>query len=213
MLAGLLSALAGLSAVVLVLIAWTMGDQPYWLLTGMECCVIAAGVVGVLFARKRFGDGPAMTLTCIAGTIAVASFLGWLSLYRGGMQVGMTLRGSGGGGGKTLPMTGWLVARVACASLLVLLASIEALGRDRASRRYIFNAIATGGALVVVGGGLWIGRGWLMSQSIVPAWVVWTIVSLGAVLAMGLFCACLHCIIRAFEMGRVNAATPTVTRT
>jgi membrane protein DedA with SNARE-associated domain len=56
--------------------------------------------------------------------------------------------------------------------------------------------------LLVIAGALYAGRNVLASQQSVPAWIVWTLVSVGAVIAMALLCACGHFVIRAFEMGR-----------
>lgn len=190
--AGALSAIALVSAMGMAGVALFMGTQPYWMLVGMEVCIVLAGVFGLLFLRKKFSDGPALALLCVAGTIFAASVLSWLSVSRG-----ITLKGD-----RTVDLKLLMYARIGLAALLAGLASVEVLRRNVLSRGFLLRAVATGMPLLVIAGGLYAGRNVLASQKTVPEWIVWTLVSVGAVIAMALLCACGHFVIRAFEMGR-----------
>ena len=190
--AGALSAIALVSAMGMAGVALFMGAQPYWMLVGMEVCIVLAGVFGLLFLRKKFSDGPALALLCVAGTIFAASVLSWLSVSRG-----ITLKGD-----RTVDLKWLMYARIGLAALLAGLASVEVLRRNVLSRGFLLRAVATGMPLLVIAGGLYAGRNVLASQKTVPEWIVWTLVSVGAVIAMALLCACGHFVIRAFEMGR-----------
>ena len=194
--AGLLSLAALVSALGVAGIALLRGAQPYWLLVGMEACIAMAGVFGVLFLRRKFADGPAMTLLCIAGTVFAAGFLSWLAV-----RSGIKLQGD-----RSIDVKMVMLARVGIAAALVALASFEVLRRNRQSIGLIGRAVATGVPLAIIVGGLYVGREALASQQAVPAWIVWTLVSISVVIAMGLLCACGHFVIRAFEMGRPESA-------
>lgn len=197
--AGALSAVALVSALGVAGIALVRGAQPYWLLVGMEVCIAMAGVFGVLFLRRKFADGPAMTLLCIAGTVFAAGFLSWLAV-----RSGIKLKGD-----QSLNVKMLMLARVGIAVALVGLASLEVLRRDRRSLGLLGRAMATGVPLAIIAGGLFLGRDALATQQAVPAWIVWTLVSIGVVVAMALLCACGHFVIRAFEMGRPENTAPT----
>lgn len=202
--AGALSAVALVSALSVAGIALVRGAQPYWLLVGMEVCIAMAGVFGVLFLRRKFADGPAMTLLCIAGTVFAAGFLSWLAV-----RSGIKLKGD-----QSLNVKMLMLARVGIAVALVGLASLEVLRRDRRSLGLLGRAMATGVPLAIIAGGLFLGRDALATQQAVPAWIVWTLVSIGVVVAMALLCACGHFVIRAFEMGRPeSSATDHTTNT
>lgn len=197
--AGLLSIAALASALGVAGIALVRGAQPYWLVVGMELCIAMAGVFGVLFLRRKFAEGPAMTLLCIAGTVFAAGFLSWLAV-RGGIKLK---------GDQSLNLKMVMLARVAIAAALVGLASVEVLRRDRRSVGLLGRAVATGVPLAIIAGGMILGRDALAAQQAVPAWIVWTLVSIGAVVAMALLCACGHFVVRAFEIGRLENATVT----
>ena len=202
--AGLLALAALVSALGVAGIALLRGAQPYWLLVGMEACIVMAGVFGVLFLRRKFDAGPAMTLLCIAGTVFAAGFLSWLAV-----RSGIKLQGD-----RSIDVKMVMLARVGIAAALVALASFEVLRRNRQSIGLIGRAVATGVPLAIIVGGLYVGREALASQQAVPAWIVWTLVSISVVIAMGLLCACGHFVIRAFEMGRPeSAASKPVTET
>lgn len=194
--AGLLSVAALVSALGVAGIALLRGAQPYWLLVGMEACIAMAGVFGVLFLRRKFAEGPAMTLLCIAGTIFAAGFLSWLAV-----RSGIKLKGD-----QSLNVKLVMLARVGIAAALVGLASFEVLRRNPRSMGLMGRAVATGVPLAIIAGGLYAGRNAIAAQQLVPAWIVWTLVSIGVVIAMGLLCACGHFVIRAFEMGRPESA-------
>lgn len=193
---GALGLVALLSALGVGGMALVQGAQPYWLLVGMEVCIVLAGVFAGLFFRGKCSDGPALAILCIAGTVFAAGFLSWLSV-RGGM----TLKGD-----RTVSLQFVMLARVAIAAALVALASFEVLRRNTRSRGFLLRAVATGVPLAIVAGSMYAGRQALATQQAVPAWIVWTVVSIAVVVAMGLLCACGHFLIRAFEMGRPEHA-------
>jgi hypothetical protein len=188
-----LSLLAALSTGAMCVLAMR-ANQPYYLLMGMELCIGLAAALGVLFARGFFREGPGMALACVSGTIFVASVLGYLSVPNAQMTM------SSGG---TLALKPFLMGRVLLASLLGLAAAWIVLSRDPQSRSYILRAILTGiplGAIAFVG---LKGRSWLSGGGAgVPAWVGWIGAIVLACVGLALFCACVHCTIRAFEMGR-----------
>jgi membrane protein YdbS with pleckstrin-like domain len=193
---GLVCAAALLSALGVLVMALFMGAQPYWLVVGMELCIAMAGVFGLLFVRGRFAEGPALALLCVAGTIFAAGFLSWLAV-----RSGIKLKGD-----KSVSLTSLMFARVAISAALVALASVEVLRRNRRSLGLLARAAATGVPLAIIAGGLYAGWAALASQQVVPAWIVWTLVSVAVVVAMALLCACGHFVIRAFEMGRPENA-------
>jgi hypothetical protein len=119
-----------------------------------------------------------------------------------GLCSGIKLKGDQSLNVKTL-----MLGRVGIAAALVGLASLEVLRRDRRSLGLLGRALATGVPLAIIAGGLFLGRDALAAQQAVPAWIVWTLVSIGVVVAMALLCACGHFVIRAFEMGRPESAT------
>lgn len=200
LLAGAISLLVSLSAVGLLGAAWGLGNQPYWLLTGMELTALLAGVVGVLFASGRFAEGPGMALLCVAGTVFAASVLGWLSLYRGSLLVQLELRNGGAVG------LSWMFAgRVVLGLVVALLASFEVVRRNPLSRGALARAAGAGVPLAVLVAAFWFGRTWADTQTLVPAWVIWTLAALGSIAMLGLFCATVHCLIRAHELGRPEA--------
>jgi tetrahydromethanopterin S-methyltransferase subunit D len=194
-LVALLGASAGLLALAWMAYAWARGDQPhYWLLTGLESCIVLGGVFGVLFGLGKFQEGPGMAIACVAGTVFAGAVLSWVSV-----KSGLTLHG--GGAASPKPM---LFARLAISGALGALAAFEVLKRSRQSVHYILRALATGVPLLAIAL-----AGWRFGGSIAgaaaPAWIVWTVVVVVATLACVLFCACAHCVIRAFEVGRLDA--------
>lgn len=187
------SVLAVLSAVG-VSILTMRASQPYYLLLGMELCIGLSGAIGVLFARGFFREGPGMALACVAGTFFVASFLGWLSVPNGTM----TMRS---GGSQSLRL--FLVVRLGLAVVVGLVAAWAVLSRNVRSWHYVKWAAMTGVPLAGLALLAFKGRAWLSSGGgQVAAWVAWVGAIMLASLGLALFCACVHCTIRAFEAGR-----------
>ncbi|HEX2837524.1 MAG TPA: hypothetical protein VHN77_05300 [Phycisphaerales bacterium] len=223
----LVAAVVGAIAVVVSLL--TVGavllraDQPYWMVVGFEVVVLGAGVYGLLIARGRFRDGPGMALLCVAGTLLVAGVLGFYSTKSTpGAPAQLMLRGT------AVPMKPWAMLHIGGALLLAGASAFEVLRRSSRSMYYMARAAMAGvplAALAVAAVMLYrrsqgaklayesAVEAAIMQNKPVPAapdpflpeWVTWLGGSLGAVLALVLFCACAHCIIRAFEMGRGSA--------
>lgn len=188
-----LSVLAALSVGGMCVLAMR-ANQPYYLLMGMELCIALAAALGVLFARGFFREGPGMALACVSGTIFVASILGYLSVPNAQMTM------SGGG---TIGLKPFLMGRLILAVLLGVGAAWLVLSRNARSWSYVARAALTGVPLAVIGFVGFKGRTWLSSGGAgVPAWVGWIGAIVLACVGLALLCACVHCTIRAFEMGR-----------
>lgn len=205
---GVASAACLLTALASMVVAAARGDQPYWLMQQMEATIVVASIVGLLFARGRFQNGPGMALLCVAGVFGAAGFLSWLSVRQG-----VSLRG-----GTLWPTRPGLLVRVGASGILCALAAWEVLRRNPRSLGYLGRAIAAGVPLVLILGAMYLGRNALAGESGMPTWLAWTLSTTGGMATLVLFCACAHCTIRAFELGRPqapqsappapNAATP-----
>lgn len=223
----LVAAVVGVVAVVVSLV--TVGavllraDQPYWMVVGFEVVVLAAGVFGLLIARGRFRDGPGMALLCVAGALLVAGVLGFYSTKSTpGAPAQLLLRGT------AVPMKPWAMLHIGGALLLAGASAFEVLRRNSRSVYYMARAAMAGvplAALAIAAVMLYrrsqgaklayesaVESAILQNKPVppvpapmLPEWVTWLGGSLGAVLALVLFCACAHCVIRAFEMGRSSA--------
>ncbi|MEX2219175.1 MAG: hypothetical protein WD749_10510 [Phycisphaerales bacterium] len=160
--------------------------QVSWVLVGFEAIVIVAAVFGVLFGRGRFEESPAMALACIAGTVLLASALGWQGANRALLGVSLT------------PL---LAGRALAAGVLGAAAAACILGpHPRAWRRALLGAAMTApallvGAAVVTGSGRRVIDA-LLGQSPVQQMAV-TVA--GALVVGGLLAAGAHLVIRAFE--------------
>jgi hypothetical protein len=194
-----LSVLAALSVGGMCVLAMR-ANQPYYLLMGMELCIGLAAALGVLFARGFFREGPGMALACVSGTIFVASILGYLSVPNAQMTM------SAGG---TIGLKPFLLGRLVLAVLLGIAAAWLVLSRNSRSWSYVARAALTGLPLAAIGLIALKGRTWLSSGGAgVPAWVGWIGAIVLACVGLALFCACVHCTIRAFEMGRSSTSEP-----
>ena len=188
-----ISLVAGLSVVGMCILAMR-ANQPYYLLMGMELCIGLAAGLGVLFGRGFFREGPGMSLACVSGTIFVASVLGYLSVPNGQMTMS---------GGSTMGLKPFVMGRVMLAVLVGVAAAWVVLSRNPRSWSYVARAVLTGVPLGVIGFVALKGRTWLSSGGAgMPAWVGWIGAIVLACVGLALFCACVHCTIRAFEMGR-----------
>src|SRR5437899_6996502 len=104
---GVLCAAVLLSALGMMLAALFLSDKPVWVLFGFEVAISVASVLGILFARGKFQNGQGLAMACVAGTIVVGSFLGWL----GTQHHLTTTRGD-------IPLNTWLLGRLAAAAAL-----------------------------------------------------------------------------------------------
>ena len=198
-------------------------DQPYWMVVGFEVVVLGAGVYALLIAKGRFRDGPGMALLCVAGTLLVAGVLGFYSTKSTpGAPAQLLLRGT------AVPMKPWALLHIGGAVLLAGASAFEVLRRNSRSVYYMARAAMAGvplAALAIAAAMLYrraqgaklayesaVESAIRQNQPVpsppapfLPEWVTWLGGSLGAVLALVLFCAFAHCVIRAFEMGRSSA--------
>jgi hypothetical protein len=187
----LVSALA-LGGLAVAIPLFVQDQKPVFMLFGFEAVVVVAATLGVLFGLGRFGDGPGLAMACISATVLVASALGWLSANRAlaghsitpvlGFRVLAAFLLGGLGAVCVLSRHGrsWRLAAWGIGLGLPCIAAALA-GANGGSRRAIEGALGRAGALGTVGGIL-------------------------AVLVLGaLLCASVHLIIRAFELGRVEA--------
>lgn len=180
---GLGGAAAGIQYVV-------AGQKPSWLLFGFEVVVGAAGVLGVLFGRGKFGEGPGLALACIGGTVLAGSALGWLAA---GKQVG---------GHSITPLLG---PRVLAAGVIGLAGAYCVLSRNPKSWKVAAWGAGTGAPVVIAAMAMMRGSSRRVIESAVSSGVLGTVGAVvGLVVVAACLCASVHLVVKAFEMGRVG---------
>lgn len=193
---GVLLALSSLAAGALTFQA----SQAYWIFLGMEMCVALGAAFAILIGRGLFREGPGLALACCAGTVFVAGILGWVSVHRGNFELGgMTMNS-----GKTVSLNALLYVRVAIACVFGTLGAWLVLSRNPRSWYYLLRAVLTGVPMVACLAGAYTMRSSLRGGA---SWVMWLAATVLTIVIIGLFCACAHFVIRAFESGRSNAVT------
>jgi hypothetical protein len=163
--------------------------RPAWLLVGFNLLVAGAGVLGVLTARGRFAEGPALALVCVAGTIAVASVLGAVSV--GGRRMGWL--------NLMLPA----LASVGLGGVMAAVGGLAVLARRAGALRTFAIGAALGAPVVVVAGAVAFTRGGVLD--FMSGWhaAVKLVAAILSLTVLGtLFCISAHMVIRAFDMGR-----------
>jgi len=182
----LISAVLALSGVVVSGLAIVSSPTP-WLTVAFELLIVFSGVFGVLLGLRRFPEGPAIGLVCVAGAVGVGALLGGVAAeWRVGTGSGLAL--------KQL-----LLVRVALCGVLVAIAGFIVLSRDwRAARGLFLKGMFASVALVALLAGAYFGRGAVgqlgsMSKAIAAM--------AGFVLATGLLAAAAQWLISAFETG------------
>lgn len=164
------------------------GTAPAWMLAGFELLVILAGVFGMLLARGRFRDGPAMALACIAGTILMSSVLGYMSTQ---------------GRLGTVSLKPWLLGRLLAAALIAAGAAWTVLSRNRASIPLFIKGAVLGAPVLAVLGYVGKSKGEVIASALRGGSLVnLALVGVGSVVVGVLFCISAHLLIRAFELGR-----------
>jgi hypothetical protein len=188
----LLSALAGATLALLAPVL-SPGAKASWVLFGFEVVVVVAAALGILFGRGRFGEAPGLALACVAGTILIASLLGW-------QASGRTLMGR-----SLTPLLAW---RAVASLALAAAAALCVLSRDpRAVRRAGLGAVMVLPAVLVVAGALTRPGRRILSAAVGQNPVQQVLVcTMGGLVVGGLFAAGGHQLIRAFEMGRRGEA-------
>jgi hypothetical protein len=185
----LLAAAAALGAPIL-----KAGERPGWAMFGFELVTMTAATLGVLLGLGRYPSGPGLGLACIAGTILVASALGWQS-------VGRQIAG--------VPLTPLLAIRAAAAGLLGAAGAWTVL-----SRRPGALAVAIRGGLLVLpvlllaGALVYPTSRRLLDRAVgaSPA-ILFIAVTVGFLVTTALIAAGVHLVIQAFEMGRTEEPT------
>lgn len=196
---GLVSGCTLLTALVMIPASVGLTPKPYWMVFGFEVCAALAGVIGLGIARRRFEDGQALGLACVAGTIAVGAFLWWFSLQPRGA---FTLKS------RPVPinLTPLVMARLGGAALLALIGALAVLRRSTTSWWYLGRAAAAGAPVLAGGVIAYALRGPIGSALTGMAGPIkaglFAIVGLAAI---AFFAIAVHCVIRAFEVGRPTA--------
>lgn len=187
----IVSAIVGVSAIGVGVTA-LLQPRASWVMFGFEVVILVAATLGVLLARGRFGDGPALGLVSIAATIFIGSVFGYL------------------GGGRTLfsvDLKPLLLARLVAALLLAAAAGWIVLSRDwKATLPPFIRGCAFGLPIPALLFVLWKFRATLGGLSdalqLGLAIVVFSLIT-------GLLAASVQFLIKAFDIGtrRADAAT------
>jgi hypothetical protein len=168
-------------------------SKPIWILLGFEVVVLVAAVIGIQIGRGRFREGQGLSAICVAGTIAVSSFLAWLTTSKIAMPMPSA---------PTI-IRMYILTRLAVGVWFAMLAAYVVLSRNRESLKFVRDAVLTGVPLVMILGGL------VKFQSQFEAWLSSTPGAIQTLVLLALFTLCCtlislcgHSVIRAFEMGR-----------
>jgi len=196
---GVLCTAVATSAVAMIAIAAALAHSPAWILIGFEAVVVVSAVTGVLFCFNRFQEGQGLALLCTAGTFAFAAFCTWLSLANHELILDPSKPG--------ISFTPVAMARVGAGVLIALVASFAVLRRDpRRSGGLLLRGFL---ALLPVGAILMCAVLFPATASSVmaamPGWLRATVAFVGGIGGLTLFSVGLHCIIRAFEAGRLES--------
>ncbi|MGH7130581.1 MAG: hypothetical protein ACREJO_01355 [Phycisphaerales bacterium] len=182
-----LSALTVLSALGLIGVSFTQ-RPPAWFLILFEVPVLIAGAFGLLLAKgSRFGgvSGPAMTLLCIAGCVGAGSLMGYVGTGRA--VAGMSL-------------TKVMVGLAALAAAFGVLSALHVLLRKPAlSFPLLLKGVLFGLPLPIVAFCAMRGIGQAQYQAL-PEVAQIVLALLGMLLVGGLICACVHLVVRAFQV-------------
>jgi hypothetical protein len=194
---GLISSAVAFSAIGTIAAFLLAGPHPVWFLFGFELVIAITAPMGMLFAMGRFQDGQGLGLACLSGTIAVGSLLGWM----GADRHLITSHGD-------ISLKFWLAGRLAAAAALGAMGVWLVLSRNQRSWYYLIRAAACGLPLAGLLCVYVFGRGALgRAVGAIPGWITGTLGAVGAVVAIALISAGVHCLIRAFEMGRIENET------
>lgn len=192
---GIFCAVVLLSAVVVGAAALFAAAKVNWPLFGFEVATVVACLMGMGVARGRFGDGPALAITCAAGTIFVAAVLGWL-----GSQRHLSTRTG------QVSLDYYLIGRGAAALGLGLIAVGVVLVRNRASWAAVGRSAMWASPLVLAAALLAVGG---IRRAVLggPGWMVGIVLSLGGLGAVVLLSLSMHFLIQAFALGRLDPDT------
>lgn len=189
---GATSGLLVMWAAVMAVLASIVAPRPAWVLFGFEVVVLAAGLIGVGFSRRRFQEGQGLALICVAGAVFASAVLSWL-----GNRQGVTLIESRG----QTSLLGFAAVRVGIAGLFASAAAYAVLRRTAQARAYALRAAIALCGFVALGAAFWMGRHQI--GALAP-FVAGAIKFVALTIGMVLVCAGGHCAIRAFESGRTR---------
>jgi len=191
-----------LSGVGMAAAALYAGPRAVWMLFGFETVVCVAGALAFLFGLGRFQDGQGLAMASVAGTVAAASVLGWLS---SGPNQHLVVESVS----QPLSLLPWLFGRLAAAALLALIGGVLVLSRDKRSLGLLGRAAATGIPLVLALAAAVIARGRLAGVvNSMPTWVLAVTVVIVGIAGVALASASVHWLVKAFEMGRTDRGQP-----
>ena len=180
------SAVLGLSALGGGVLA-VSGSQPLWFFLAFEIIVLVAAVFGVVVGRGRFSDAPALSLLCVAGSVAAATLFGFLRARDTITVVDM----------QTVLLARWAACGVlGCIAGWTVLArrpakSLPLLARGMVLAAIFFASLAA----------MWWFRASLKSFS---GGVQTLIAGVGGIWLLATVAPATHYIIRAFEQGRLR---------
>lgn len=155
---------------------------------GFEFVTISAAVVGVIFWRGQFRNGPGLALACVAGTILLASGLGGLSVQWTVANQSIKLL---------------IAARAAAAMIIALCGAACVLGRDSRGWPTFIKGVVWGIPLIALAG--WFAKaGGAFLDPVNNLGTVARMIAYGmGTLVLGIcMCVSVHLIVKAFEFGR-----------
>lgn len=166
-----------LSAMVTIAMA-VMQPKPSYFIIGFEAVSVFACVFGVLLARGKFREGPAIGILCVAAAVGVGSLLGAVGSH---YAIG------------SFGLKPWLLGRVGCAGLLAAMAGAVVVARSPSLRvPALLKGSVLGALTIAVGYGVLVA-----SKTMSGAMAFIAAVGLGLV-CVGLLCASVHYLIAAF---------------
>ncbi len=199
-LVGVLCAAVALSALGLIAVGVFAAYATPWILIGFESVVVLSAALGLVFCFNRFQEAQGLAIVCTAGTVAFAAFCTWLSLANHELIIDPDKPG--------VSYTPVAAARIATGGLLALIAAYAVLRRNPGrSASYIVRASLALAPVVVflVWSGLFPGSA-RSAAAAMPGWLLATAAFVGSIVGLTLISVGLHCIIRAFEAGRLEAS-------
>lgn len=194
-----LSGLLLLSCLPVLWLTLFAGEAVLWFSTVFEVLVLAAAIFGLAAGLGRFVQGWALALLCVAGTVLVCGVFAFL-------EVRANFGSSAAVAGLIKP---YLAARLGLAAAFASAASLAVFSRNPASwKALIKGAIVLAPALAVLA---WIGLtggAFLSATRPSPGAEAARILMLclGGMVLIGLVSVGAHLIIRAYELGRPEAA-------
>ncbi len=194
-----LSGLLLLSCLPVLWLTLFAGEAVLWFSTVFEVLVLAAAIFGLAAGLGRFVHGWGLALLCVAGTVLVCGVFAFL-------EVRANFGSSAAVAGLIKP---YLAARLGLAAAFAGAASLAVFSRNPASwKALIKGAIVLSPALAVLA---WIGLtggSFLSATRPSPGAEAARILMLclGGMVLIGLVSVGAHLIIRAYELGRPEAA-------